>query len=211
MNSSATQGRPLPEGRPRQLSSARLFTFFRIRRRRYVIDWRYQVRAGLLTLGIVVVLLVLLNLSLYEMSRARTEVVVQALPEMQPALQETDRFQLLFMLGSSLLFALGTLFLVIPQGHKMAGAAFNLRRCLRSVQDGRYGILASLRREDALQELASAFNEMTRTLEHRTRKEIETLEALADTAGRVPCDPVAVELTTALSGLIEEKRRAIED
>jgi hypothetical protein len=179
-------------------------------RRRYVINWRYQIRANLLSLFLALILLSLLNFSVHVVNQTNTEMVVQSHPELRAVLETKDRKQAWVMALGSLIFLGGVFALGIVQSHKTAGASFGLCRSLGKFQAGDYETRARLRRDDNLVELAVAFNDMADALQARTRAEIEALQAIMAelTKGHPPAadgDAIA-----ALRRLIEEKERRLD-
>ena len=175
-------------------------------RRRFVINAAYQVWVSLRLLGVVLVLLVLLNLSVFESSLANTEAVARIHPGARPYLIAQDRLQVGFTVTASLAFLLGIFFLGMLQSHRTAGAAFNLCRCLRRIGRGELDTAARLRDGDNLQEIASAFNDMTQALRRQKRRQVETLQDLVATADDAPG---WVDVRAGLQKLLDESNAGL--
>jgi methyl-accepting chemotaxis protein len=150
-------------------------------RRKVLVHRRFQIRMALfnvLTTGVVISLLVLLNLTFASSSRDVTESLVTKMPQLGANLHQMDRHTTILMVVISVLLTACIFMLGILHSHRIAGAAFNLHRALDSVAGGRYTTRATLRRRDDLQELMEAFNRMSGALTRDARGEIETLESL---------------------------------
>ncbi len=179
------------------------------RRRRYIVNWRYQLRAGLFSVGFTLILLFLVGLNVYFTNKASTEALLVVNPELRSSLEVKDRLQMLELgLGSAVL-ALAIFTLGIFESHKTAGASFNLRRTLNRLRDGSYNTVARLRSDDNLQELIAPINELARALQAANAAEIETLQAVVEDLGRMTDEPSRRELTSKLLDLIREKKLKI--
>ena len=97
-------------------------------RRRFLLDRRSQIRAGLLTTGTNFVLLLLLNLSLYSSREQSAAALIAEAPELAPMLRSQNLLELVLVLASSIVFLAGVFVVTVLETHKTAGAAFNLRR-----------------------------------------------------------------------------------
>ena len=151
------------------------------RRRRFLINERYQLRVALLGLGLVTLILVPLNLSFY-FNIATTPETLAAAPELREYLKAQDQAQFQLVLVASLVFLLGYFVVSILETHRTAGAAFNIARHMEAIENGHYGATLKLRKGDNLHELEAAFNRMAQALTDRTVQEIKELEALANHA-----------------------------
>lgn len=132
------------------------------RRRRYVVDARYQLRAGALVGGAALVLLILLNVSLISHGRAGASVAEPAAHRLAAG-QSGTSFALL-MLGS-LTFIAGVILIGLLESHRTAGAAFAIRRAVDEIREGKTEIRVRLRRRDHLQELARSINRLAETID----------------------------------------------
>ncbi len=177
-----------------------------LRRRRFLVNRRYQVRVTAVTVGTVFVLLLALNFTLYAFNHGSTRAAIGVAPELKHYFAAQDRFQIGLTLLGSLAFLAGVFVLGILETHRTAGASFNLCRCLDQLRDGRYGIRVRLRRGDNLKEVEMAFNEMAEALQERTRRDAAVLDELAARLDRIReagASPVAEEMRK----LAAEQRR----
>lgn len=126
------------------------------RRRHYVVDARYQLRAGILVGLVTLALLALLNASLFMRDRHG---------QATPNLPHTDGTSWALLLVGSGVFLLGVLAVGVMESHRTAGAAFAIRRTVDQLRLGDRGARVRLRRGDHLQELARAVNELAESLE----------------------------------------------
>ena len=180
------------------------------RRRRFLVNWR-QLRASLSLFILFLILLSLLNLSVYFLGGTEEYPAFQERPELASYFQERDRLNFGRMVVGSLIFLLGVFVVAILQSHKTAGAAFSLSRCLGRIKQGHYHTFARLRRDDTLHELEAAFNEMSRALQNRTREEINVLRDLAARAEKISPDPDGSKLAAELQRLIDKKEHTLVD
>jgi methyl-accepting chemotaxis protein len=196
---------------PRAAPSRNVSVWTRLfgRRRRLLVNPRYQLRASILAVVVVFTLLLLLNVSLFFSSVQSGRTVLEFAPELGHFIRAQERVQLDLILLGSLVFLLGVFLISFVESHKTAGAAFNLGRRLRDIQTGHYYSRLSLRRRDGLREVEDAFNNMARALSDRTWEEIETLRELGDRVGELP-DDQARAVASTLHSLAERKRKLVE-
>ncbi len=132
------------------------------RRRRFVVDARYQLRSGVLVGITALVLLILLNASLMVHEPAGASTVG---PSVRPVIGGQDRATFgLLIFGSGVFFA-GVVLVGLLESHRTAGAAFAIRRAVEGIREGRSAIRVRLRRRDHLQELARSINQLAETIE----------------------------------------------
>jgi methyl-accepting chemotaxis protein len=151
----------------------------RWRRRRFLVNRRYQFRVAALVVTLTLVLLVFLNLSLYSGTVQSSRRIVEIAPEFEQYVLAQDRSMVRLILIGSLVFLLGVFLVSILETHKTAGAAFNLSKRLNAVGEGNYEMRLELRRHDNLRELEEPFNRMCLALRERELEEIEALEEIA--------------------------------
>ncbi|HEX4823439.1 MAG TPA: hypothetical protein VFV19_03945 [Candidatus Polarisedimenticolaceae bacterium] len=120
------------------------------RRRRYVVDARSQLRAGILVGSLTLGLLVLLNLSVFTG-------------------RDSGATSWALLITGSVVFFTGIVAIGILESHRTAGAAFAIRRTIDAVRDGQRGARVRLRRGDHLQELADAVNALAVALDEERR------------------------------------------
>lgn len=118
----------------------------RDRRRKILVDPRYQLRAGIVVGLVAFVLLLLVNLSL----------MTEGAP------------WILLLAGSAVLLG-GIVLIGVVEAHKTAGAAFSLKRTIEELAAGRTGARVRLRKGDHLQELAQALNGLAEKLDAERR------------------------------------------
>jgi hypothetical protein len=164
----------------------------RFRRRRYLVDPSHQVRVGLAAVGITLLLLVLLDASLFLGRNGSAGGGGWVLDSGLVA-------------AGSLVFLAGVFGVSILETHRTAGAAKSLRETLERFRGGDWGARARLRRGDNLKALASAFNALAGDLHERRVEDLERLERLSESAER---DPEGT--ARALRDLVRERRKELE-
>ena len=132
------------------------------RRRQFVVDARYQLRAGVLVGGVALLLLILLNASLILQDRAGAAAAASAV---RPLLAGQDRASLALLLLGSAVFLGGVILVGVLESHRTAGAAYAIRRAVDAIRDGRQDIRVRLRRGDHLQDLATSINRLAETID----------------------------------------------
>ncbi len=145
-----------------------------LRRRRFLVDRRYQLRASLIAVGVAVLLLVLLNVSLF----------VGGGHSQDPSTSSPDRAQTTLVLVGSLVFLAGVFLVSVLETHRTAGAARSLVGTLERFRRGEISARAALRRGDNLHEVAAAFNALAGALHERRSEETERLAEIASALER---------------------------
>jgi hypothetical protein len=174
------------------------------KRRDFLVNKRYQLRAGFLTAAVVLVLLVLINLTVYTTAMSNSEKILADAPQLAPLVKAQDRVELFLIVVISLIYLAGVFLVTILETHRTSGAALSLSRRMAEIRRGRYKTRITLRRGDNLRELEEAFNEMSSALEERSWREIEILTELADEADRIDG-----ALSARLRKLVESKRGTV--
>jgi hypothetical protein len=205
MGSSESGGPPSRASRPDHPANRRLWKFLVPRRRRFIVNWRYQLKASLFGVSLALIMLSLVNLNVYFTNRASTESILVVNPELRTSLEVRDRRQVIELALGSVVVTLAIFALGIFQSHKTAGAAFSLRRTLLQLRDGQYDATPRLRRDDNLQELLAPIGDLARALRDTTAAEISTLQAVVESLGKEPADPPRREAAARLRNLIQEK------
>ena len=134
------------------------------RRRRFVVDARYQLRAGVLVGTVAIALLVLLNASLIPQAR-RAAGPAMAASTLHPLAGGQDRASWLLVLLGSAVFLGGVVLIGVLESHRTAGAAYAIRRAVDAIREGRSDIRVRLRRGDHLQDLANSVNQLAETID----------------------------------------------
>jgi hypothetical protein len=129
------------------------------RRRHYVVDTRYQLRAGVLVGSVAIALLLVLNASLVTQSREPAPAPFAA------AAGRHDGVSWWLLLLGSAVFVSGVVAIGVFESHRTAGAAFAIRRSVDQIREGRTGVRIRLRRGDHLQDLASSVNQLAESLD----------------------------------------------
>jgi hypothetical protein len=132
------------------------------RRRQLVVDARYQLRAGVLVGSVAMVLLVLLNVSIYLQRRAAPG---SAAAVMRPLFAGQDRSSWTLLLVGSAVFLIGVFLIGVLESHRTAGASFAIRRAVEAIREGKSQIRIRLRRGDQLQDLARSVNQLAETID----------------------------------------------
>ena len=112
------------------------------RRRKILVDPRYQLRAGMIVGLVAFVLLLLVNLSLM-----------------------TEGAPWILLLGGSAVLLGGIVLVGVVEAHRTAGAAFAIRRTVDALAAGTLGARVRLRRGDHLQDLAQAINRLAEAID----------------------------------------------
>jgi hypothetical protein len=180
------------------------------RRRKFLVNRRYQLRVTAMTALVVVVLLVFLNVTLYSAATRATGELLRILPEYEALAKAQDRAMIVLVALASLVFLAGVVAVGILETHKTAGAAVNLRQRFEDVAKGKYLTVLRLRKNDNLQELVRPFNHMCRALQERTWNDVEVLETLASRVERSGDGFEPAEVATELRRLAKERRRRVE-
>lgn len=180
------------------------------RRRRFFLNRPHQLRATLLTAAAVIVLLVILNLVLYSISVSGANQALSDSPELARMIKSQARLQLLLILLASVVFLAGVFFVSVLESHRTAGVAEKLSRYMGRVEQGRYDTRLQLRREDHLQEVQTAFNQMTSALRDRIWHEVETLDRLAEQMRHVATQDDAQKVADEIRDLATRMRRSVD-
>ena len=180
------------------------------RRRQFFLNRPHQLRATLLTAALVIVLLVILNLVLYSISVSGANQILSDSPEVAQLVKSQARLQLMLILLASVVFIAGVFVISVVEGHRTAGVAAKLSRYMGLVEKARYNTQLQLRHEDHLQEVQTAFNQMTRALRDRTWHEVETLERLADQTRHLTTQEDADTIADEIRELATRMRRAVD-
>jgi len=178
-------------------------------RRRFLVDWKAQLRAASLSAGVALVLVLLLNLSLHVGRSRSADDLMRVAPELAELARSQDRVELSLVLLASVVFVAGVFVVTVLETHRTSGAAYSVARRLRDVRDGRHAALR-LRKGDNLVEVERAFNEMTAALLERAAQEIEALDEIAASMAHVSSPPEAEALAARIRGLADRKRSYVE-
>ena len=152
-------------------------------RRRYLIDRRRQLRTVVLTSGVTIFLLVVVNIAFAVMRTSQSMVLSSAAPQLGPVLEkQAATFGTMLMVFSAI-FVVGVVAITIAETHRTAGAIYAVKQRLERVRDGDFQVNLRLRKRDTLRDLVVPFNEMVSSLRNRVVAEADELDRLADEAG----------------------------
>lgn len=129
----------------------------RPRRRRYLIDRRFQLPVALTLAGLGTVMLVYhLIVVHFVVEGARAGAIVSTQP-------------LYTMIPLVLILVIAAAWLGIHVTHRIVGPAYRLIQTTHAYTDGDYTVRSHLRKGDALKDVATALNELGDALESRSR------------------------------------------
>ena len=149
------------------------------RRRRLLVNLRYQMKTALLVGAGMGLLAGLAGLIVHQANLRSAREILAAAPFLGESLRAKDRAQLAMLIAGGLLFIAGAFFIGILESRRTAGAVLNVRRRLEELRAGRLNARVTLRRRDNFPELAGAFNEMAEALRARTEGDLATLGRLS--------------------------------
>ncbi len=155
------------------------------RRRRILVDTRYQLRTALVSATGKVLLLCLMALILQQVSARSTREILAAAPFLRESLAVEGREQIALLIGIGFLFIAAAFFLEVLESRRTAGAVLNVRRRMEEVRAGRLNIRATLRRHDHFPELAGACNEMVDALRSRAEGDLAMIRRLSSQASEL--------------------------
>ena len=132
-----------------------------IKRRNYFIDKKFQSNFILRFCFIVVVTGALIMAILYAMAgKANTVSFVNS----RVVVQNTADFLFPLLIQtfviSTMVVGLGTIIVTLIISHRIAGPLYRFKKILKSLGEGDFSIPCKIRRKDALQDVAAAFNDM---------------------------------------------------
>jgi len=131
------------------------------RRRQVVVDARYQLRSGVLVGSVALVLLTLLNASLFVHERPSST----SAAAVQPLFAGQERSSWILLLVGSAVFLVGVVLIGLLESHRTAGASYSIRRAIDAIREGKSQIRVRLRRGDHLQDLARSVNQLAETID----------------------------------------------
>jgi len=179
------------------------------RRKRFLVNRRYQLTMAFLAVALVLAVVILLNFSLFSSTMRETEAALSIAPQFEEYLKAQDRAQFLLILLASIVFIIGVFLVSLLETHKTAGAALNIRNRLDEIRTGNYRARVRLRKGDHLLELEDSFNRMAEALGDQTLQEIAILEQLAARMEQARDRPVPQEIAMEIRRLAETKRQEV--
>jgi methyl-accepting chemotaxis protein len=176
----------------------------RVYRRQYLVDRKRQLRTVVLTAGVTLFLLAIVNIAFGVMRASQSMVLSAAAPQLGPILEQQDSSFATTLLVISLIFVGGVSIITIAETHRTAGAIYAVKQRLERVRDGGLRVTLDLRKRDTLRDLMAPFNEMVASLRDRVLADADELDRLADEASSATADPAV--LAARLRELAEQKR-----
>ncbi|MEX1311994.1 MAG: methyl-accepting chemotaxis protein [Candidatus Sulfomarinibacteraceae bacterium] len=176
----------------------------RVYRRQYLVDRRRQLRTVVLTAGVTIFLLAIVNIAFGVMRASQSMVLSAAAPQLRPILEQQDSSFATTLLVISFIFVAGVAIITVAETHRTAGAIYAMKQRLDRVRDGGLHVTLDLRKRDTLRDLMEPFNEMVASLRDRVLADADDLDRLADQASSATADPAA--LAARLRELADRKR-----
>jgi methyl-accepting chemotaxis protein len=176
----------------------------RVYRRQYLVDRKRQLRTVVLTAGVTIFLLAIVNIAFGVMRASQSMVLSTAAPQLRPVLEQQDASFATTLLVISAIFVAGVSIITIAETHRTAGAIYAVKQRLDRVRDGGLRVTLDLRKRDTLRDLMAPFNEMVASLRDRVLADADELDRLADEASSATADPA--ELAARLRQLADGKR-----
>lgn len=176
----------------------------RVYRRQYLVDRRRQLRTVVLTAGVTIFLLAIVNIAFGVMRASQSMVLSAAAPQLRPVLEQQDASFATTLLVISFIFVAGVAIITVAETHRTAGAIYAMKQRLDRVRDGGLHVTLDLRKRDTLRDLMAPFNEMVTSLRDRALAEADEFDRLADEASSATADPAA--LAARLRELADRKR-----
>ena len=176
----------------------------RVYRRQYLVDRKRQLRTVVLTAGVTIFLLAIVNIAFGVMRASQSMVLSTAAPQLRPVLEQLDASFATTLLVISAIFVAGVSIITIAETHRTAGAIYAVKQRLERVRDGGLKVNLNLRKRDTLRDLMAPFNEMVASLRDRVLADADELDRLADEASSATADPAA--LAARLRELADGKR-----
>jgi methyl-accepting chemotaxis protein len=176
----------------------------RVYRRQYLVDRKRQLRTVVLTAGVTIFLLAIVNIAFGVMRASQSMVLSTAAPQLRPVLEQQDASFATTLLVISAIFVAGVSIITIAETHRTAGAIYAVKQRLDRVRDGGLKVNLNLRKRDTLRDLMAPFNEMVASLRDRVLADADELDRLADEASSATADPAA--LAARLRELADGKR-----
>jgi methyl-accepting chemotaxis protein len=105
-----------------------------------------------------------------------------------------------------LVAGVGILFLVLYASHKIAGPMFRFEKLCQHIGDGQLDTITKLRKDDQLQDMGRAFEDMVIKLRERRDVRAKTVEKLHAELDNIQKNQAH---TSDLSGQVEEMRRLL--
>ncbi len=151
----------------------------RWRRRKFIVDRRFQLQTSAKTVFYVLIPIVVFNLLVYFHSISSVMVLKTVAPHVASQFERQHDYAIMASLIVSCLVLIGVAYVRVLESHKTAGPAFRLSRALERLRDGRYDDIVRLRKADNLKALQDRVNEVRQSMHDRERQELDVLEKLA--------------------------------
>jgi len=149
------------------------------RRRRLLVNVRYQMKAAVLGVTGMGFLVGLMIFILHRINTRNSRELIEVAPFLRDSLVARDRVQILLLTAGGLLFIAGAFLVRILESHRTAGVILNVSRRLEELRAGDLDACVTLRRHDNFHELARSVNELAAALRARAEGDVATLGRLA--------------------------------
>lgn len=149
--------------------AARNRSWWSIRRRRFIINGPHQIRAVIWIAGLSTLFLAALDLTLYQLQKARTEQMIAIAPELSRLFSAQDKGLMTTVYLGSFVALLAVVAITLFETHRTAGPLYALRRGIERLGQDGPAVRVRFRKEDHFPELETAFNETTRALHDRAQ------------------------------------------
>ena len=148
------------------------------RRRRVLVDARYQLKTALYGVTGMAFLVGLMSLILHQAGARSSREILPAAPFLEGSLRSMNLTLLFLLLFWGTLFIAAVFVFWVLEARRTAGPILNVRRRLEELRSGRLSARVTLRRHDHFPRLAESFNEMAGALRARTEGDLATLGRL---------------------------------
>ncbi|MHC4547453.1 MAG: hypothetical protein ACYTEZ_01640, partial [Planctomycetota bacterium] len=142
----------------------------RIRRRRYIVDWRLQLNVTAHLLGVLAGIALLHTLAVFVLPGPEALAAMDG----EKVRQVLVRANVIYFTLACAILAVVALLLT----HRIAGPAFVLERAIRSMRQGDFSQRIHLRQRDHLKPLAAALDQLRREIGERERERSRILADL---------------------------------
>jgi hypothetical protein len=181
------------------------------RRRGFLVNPRWQLRAAFLTTLPVLLLLVLVNILFYVIRVKEMEMVLAIAPSLEDSIRGVETSDtVIAAVASSIILAL-VFVVTIFETHRTSGAAVKIRSRLLRVAEGRYDTSLELREGDNLRELEEPFEQLTGKLRETAAKDAQDIDRFAERLGAISTDNDGRSLADELRNKASEIRERTRD
>jgi HAMP domain-containing protein len=178
-------------------------------RRRFWVHSRSQLPITLLVVGVTLFSLVMLNRTLFDVTAARREAILELTPSAAKQLLREDQLFHMFVHGSSAFLLVVVTMTTLILTNRTAGPIGRVESHLHRVAQGDLNHTVQMRQRDHFPSLATRCNTLIGALRHEAEREIDILERVADRVERHGLDGELTDAVTELRGLVADKQNAL--